>query len=188
MTTSSPQPSDLTSADDIALADRMNAGRRAIMIELRKMIVGQEEVLKPLQFLSGGRSPSRGISGLPRSPFTPIKTVADLDEALARATARGRPVLLDFYADWCVSCQAMERTTFPDPAVQAELTNVVLLQADVTRVDAADQALMARFRIVGPPTLVFFGADGRERPGGRWVGFSPPSEFAAHLRTQLGGP
>ena len=76
------------------------------------------------------------------------------------AQAAGQPVMLDFYADWCVSCKEMERYTFTDAGVQAELARAVLLQADVTANDAEDQALLQHFGILGPPTIVFFDAAG----------------------------
>ena len=96
--------------------------------------------------------------------------------------AAGRPVMLDFYADWCVSCKEMEKYTFTDPGVQAALANAVLLQADVTANDADDQALLKRFEIFGPPTIAFFGADGVERKDFRLVGFAPADRFRDHVQ------
>jgi len=110
--------------------------------------------------------------------FQRIKTVADLDREVAAAAASGRPVMLDFYADWCVSCKEMERYTFTDAAVQQALANAVLLKADVTANDADDQALLQRFGIFGPPTIAFWQADGVEQKNYRVVGFMPAAEFA----------
>jgi len=110
--------------------------------------------------------------------FQRIKTVADLDREVAAAAAVGRPVMLDFYADWCVSCKEMERYTFTDAAVQRALGNAVLLKADVTANDADDQALLQRFGIFGPPTIAFWRADGVEQKNYRVVGFMPAAEFA----------
>jgi len=91
--------------------------------------------------------------------------------------------MLDFYADWCVSCKEMERYTFPQPEVIAEMQRFVLLQADVTANDADDKALLQqRFGLPGPPAMLFFGATGQELRGYRLVGFVPAAEFAAHLR------
>ena len=90
--------------------------------------------------------------------------------------------MLDFYADWCVTCKELERDTFSDPAVRAALKNIVALQADVTAHDDADRALLKRFNIVGPPAMLFFGADGRERRELRIVGFMSPSDFNQHLQ------
>ncbi|MGH8150742.1 MAG: protein-disulfide reductase DsbD [Steroidobacteraceae bacterium] len=109
--------------------------------------------------------------------FRPIHSVADLDRAVAAAHADGRPVMLDFTADWCVSCKEMDRYTFTDPAVIAALRGAVLLRADVTGNDRDDQALLAHFGIYGPPTIAFYGADGRERRNLRVVGYMKSAEF-----------
>jgi thiol:disulfide interchange protein DsbD len=147
-------------------------------------LAGSEDPLRPLQFVNASAGATREQAEATR--FIRIKTSADLDREIAGARAEGRPVLLDFYADWCVSCKEMEKYTFPDPAVRAALGNALLLQADVTKVDADDQALMQRFGIVGPPTIVFFAPDGLEQTGRRTVGFKPAAEFAAHLRAVFG--
>ncbi|NDE02193.1 MAG: protein-disulfide reductase DsbD [Gammaproteobacteria bacterium] len=110
--------------------------------------------------------------------FRKIKTVADLDREVAAAAAAGKPVMLDFYADWCVSCKEMERYTFTDAAVQQALANAVLLKADVTANDEDDQALLQRFGIFGPPTIAFWKADGSEQKNYRVVGFMPAAQFA----------
>jgi thiol:disulfide interchange protein DsbD len=112
-------------------------------------------------------------------PFRTIKSVADLDREVAAAQAAGKPLLLDFYADWCVSCKEMERYTFPDAQVRQVLADAVLLRADVTANDEADQALLARFGIFGPPTIAFYGRDGVERSALRVVGYMKAAEFAA---------
>ena len=147
---------------------------------------GSRDPLQPLDTLRAG--PAAGADGqrLAASAqhalsFQRIKTVDDLEQALARAGASGRPVMLDFYADWCVSCKEMEKYTFTNPSVQAALADAVLLQADVTVNDEADQALMRRFGIFGPPTIAFFGPDGVERRNYRLVGFSPAERFREHV-------
>jgi thiol:disulfide interchange protein DsbD len=139
----------------------------------------------PLQPLAGFGAPQQGAA-VKHLEFARIKTVADLDRALEAARTAGRPVMLDFYADWCVSCKEMERYTFTDPGVQAEFSRAVLLQADVTANDEDDQALLRRFGILGPPSIVFFGPDGAERPDHRVVGFEPADEFRAHLAQAFG--
>lgn len=139
---------------------------------------------------SGGRDPwqpLRGVGLITDSdrpmlavPFRKVKTTAEVDEAVR--SAQGRPVLLDFYADWCVSCHEMERYTFTDARVQAALSQMITLRADVTANDLADQDLMKRFSIVGPPALVFFGPDGRERREYRLVGFVEADSFIKYLK------
>lgn len=113
--------------------------------------------------------------------FQRIKSVADLDRQLAAASAAGKTAMLDFYADWCVSCKEMEAYTFTDAKVQAALANTVLLQADVTRNDAEDQALLERFGVFGPPTIIFFDADGRQRHGYEVVGYMKAKDFTDHV-------
>jgi thiol:disulfide interchange protein DsbD len=114
--------------------------------------------------------------------FQRIKTVDDLDREIAAAAAVGKTAMLDFYADWCVSCKEMEAYTFTDAGVQAALANTVLLQADVTANDAADQALLQRFGVFGPPTIIFFGTDGRQRHGYEVVGYMKAKDFTDHLQ------
>jgi thioredoxin:protein disulfide reductase len=141
---------------------------------------GSRDPLQPLDRLSVGAG-GAAVEGHALA-FQRIKTVDDLERALASAAAAGKPVMLDFYADWCVSCKEMDRFTFTDAAVQAALAGAVLLQADVTANDEADKALLARFEIFGPPTIAFFGADGVERKNFRLVGFSPAPRFAEHVK------
>ena len=93
--------------------------------------------------------------------------------------------MLDFYADWCVSCKEMEKYTFTDPLVHDALATTVLLQADVTANDEIDQELLARFGVFGPPTIIFFGDDGVPREGYEVVGFMKAEAFAAHVTTAL---
>ena len=119
-------------------------------------------------------------------PFQRIKTVDDLDRELAVASSQGKSAFLDFYADWCVSCKEMEAYTFTDDAVQAALSNTVWLQADVTANDEADQALLDRFGVFGPPTIIFFGTDGQQRHGYEVVGYMKARDFVEHLQQALG--
>ena len=115
-------------------------------------------------------------------PFERVRSVAELDAALARAQADGQPVMLDFYADWCASCIEMERETFSDPLVQDRLRGVVLLQTDVTLNSAEDRALLQRFQLFGPPGLIFFDRQGRELSEARVIGFQAPQAFLRSLQ------
>jgi thiol:disulfide interchange protein DsbD len=114
--------------------------------------------------------------------FKRIKTVTDLEREVAAASRAGRSVMLDFYADWCVSCKEMEHNTFTVADVQNALVNTTLLQADVTVNDSDDRALLQHFGIFGPPTIAFYGADGTERRNFRVVGFMKAAEFAGVVR------
>jgi thiol:disulfide interchange protein DsbD len=118
--------------------------------------------------------------------FAPVHSVADLDQAVEQASRQGRPVMIDFYADWCTSCKEMEATTFLDPVVRRALSDSVLLRADVTADDADDKALLKRFGIYGPPTIAFYGRDGTERSRYRVVGYMKGVEFAAAVRAAFG--
>jgi thiol:disulfide interchange protein DsbD len=120
--------------------------------------------------------------------FRAIHSVADLDREVSHARAQGHSVLVDFSADWCTSCKEMERYTFTDPTVQAALRETVLLRANVTQNDADDQALLRHFGIFGPPTIAFYGADGRERAAYRVVGYMNAEDFAARTRAALHSP
>ncbi|MGL6153119.1 MAG: thioredoxin family protein, partial [Aeromonas sobria] len=111
--------------------------------------------------------------------FIPIKTLADLKVQLA--AARGKPVLLDLYADWCVACKEFEHKTFSDPAVRERFGQMVLLQADVTANDDADIALLNSLNVLGLPTLIFFDREGKELTGQRVTGFMGPAEFLQRL-------
>lgn len=121
----------------------------------------------------------------PELQFQPIHSVADLERAVAQAHARGRGVLVDFSAAWCTSCKEMDRYTFTDPGVQAALSGATLLRADVTDNTADDQALLKHFGIFGPPTIAFYGPDGRERTQYRVVGYMKAPAFARHAQEAL---
>ncbi len=114
--------------------------------------------------------------------FQRVKTVEDLDREIAAASAAGKTAMLDFYADWCVSCIEMEEYTFTDPDVQAALANTAVLQADVTANDEQDQELLQRFGVFGPPTIIFFGTDGQQRHGYEVVGYMKATEFVEHVQ------
>lgn len=133
---------------------------------------GARDPLAPLARFTGG-APVQQLA------FTRIKTVEQLDAALA--ATNGKTAMLDFYADWCVSCKEMEKLTFVDPAVKARLANTVLLQVDVTANDAADRAMLKRFGLFGPPGIILFDRAGKEIPDGRVIGYQDSQKFLASL-------
>jgi thioredoxin:protein disulfide reductase len=110
--------------------------------------------------------------------FTRVDSIAQLDEKL---TAPGKPAMLDFYADWCVSCKEMEKFTFSDPTVRKKLDGMLLLQADVTANEEQHRALLKRFSLFGPPGIIFFDAQGREIKGLRVIGYQNAERFLKTL-------
>ena len=151
-------------------------------LEIIGAAAGGDDWTRPLQ---GIRSASTHDAEEAHLAFGRIKSLEDLDRAVAQANASGRGAMLDFYADWCVECIRMERKTFPESGVQALLAELQPLQADVTANDDVDQALMREFGIIGPPAILFFDRDGREMRDWRLVGYFDPEEFSAHLRQVL---
>ena len=143
---------------------------------------GNRNLYQPLKGIAGTSASSVNIEHL---SFKQIKGVDGLNVELNKAKAAGKTVMLDFYADWCVSCKEMEAFTFSDADVQAALKDVVLLQADVTPNDDKDTELYKHFGIIGPPSIMFFGADGKERKNFRVVGFMPADQFGQHVRRAL---
>jgi thiol:disulfide interchange protein DsbD len=147
------------------------------VIQFIGVAAGGRDVMKPLAALRGG-----GAAAAPKVPFQRLETTAELDRAIAAANAAGKPVLFDFYADWCVECKRMERDTFTDDAVRAALSDYVLLKVDVTAQDENDVALQRRFGIIGPPATLFFHCGTDERRDLRLVGYEGPAPFAERLR------
>ena len=143
---------------------------------------GGGDLLHPLERFTAGPETRVAVE------FKPIKGLAGLDAELERAAAAGSSVMLDFYADWCVSCKEMERYTFPDADVRRALADTVLLKADVTDNDEADRALLAHFGLFGPPAILFFGPDGRERSRYRVIGFVEAGGFREVVENALGPP
>ena len=142
--------------------------------ELIGAAAGTADVLRPLHGIAGN-----GVAGAPAATlaFRRVKSAADVDAALAQAKAAQKPLVLDFYADWCVACKEMEKYTFSRPEVQRALADFVLVQAEVTANDDVDQALMQRFSIVAPPDTLFFGADGAEKRALRLTGEEDADKF-----------
>ncbi|HDG1695044.1 TPA: protein-disulfide reductase DsbD [Kluyvera ascorbata] len=133
--------------------------------------------VRPLQDWAFGTTVAQSQSHL---NFTRINSVETLHTALA--SAQGKPVMLDLYADWCVACKEFEKYTFSDPQVQQALQNTVLLQADVTANSAQDVALLKHLQVLGLPTILFFDENGNEQPALRVTGFKDAAAFRAHLR------
>ena len=133
--------------------------------------------VRPLQDWAFG---SPGVQAQAHLSFTQISNVDELNTALAQA--KGKPVMLDLYADWCVACKEFEKYTFSDPQVQNALKNTVLLQANVTANNAQDKALLKQLNVLGLPTILFFNEQGEEQPAGRVTGFMDAAAFSAHLR------
>ena len=140
---------------------------------------GSDDMLRPLAHLAGKPASSSSLE------FQRIKSAADLDRKLTAAAAAGKYVMLDFYADWCVTCIEMEHDTFTEPEVKQVLSEVMLLQADVTRNDVQDQQLLERFQLFGPPAILFFGTDTRELQEYRLIGYVKPEQFLQHLAKLL---
>lgn len=113
--------------------------------------------------------------------FKRIKSIKDLEQEIAAAAAQGKPVMLDLYADWCVACKEFEAITFKDVDVLARMNKIVLLQADVTKSDKVDVALLEKYNVLGLPTLLMFNEQGEQREDLRVTGFMGPKDFAAHL-------
>jgi thiol:disulfide interchange protein DsbD len=144
---------------------------------------GGQDVLHPLGTLGQGK---HDILTGQRLSFRPVNSVGDLQRELALSRERHRPVMLDFYADWCFECKRMEKYTFSDPAVQRALSGVVLLQADVTANDEAHRALLKYLGLIGPPATLFYRADGEESRRYRLIGYSSPEHFVKLVRSALG--
>ena len=146
--------------------------------------------------LAGGNSfisPLRGVVSSGSSTgdaaaeveFRQIKGVDELNLVLAEAKRLNKPVMLDFYADWCVSCKEMEALTFPDSRVRKQLANAILIQADVTKNDAEDQALLKHFNLFGPPAIIIYDLNGVEIKAARVVGYLNADKFSLHLQEFL---
>ncbi len=133
--------------------------------------------VRPLQDWAFGTTVTQAQAHL---DFKPVASVEELKQALTEA--KGKPVMLDLYADWCVACKEFEKYTFSHPQVKQALGDTVLLQANVTANNAQDVALLKHLQVLGLPTILFFDAQGQEHPQARVTGFMDAATFSAHLR------
>jgi thiol:disulfide interchange protein DsbD len=149
-------------------------------LQLIGAAAGGRDYLQPLKGLQLGVG-GGGVSSEQHLAFKRIKSVDDLQGELAKASSQGKLVMLDFYADWCVYCKDYEKYVFTDPRVQQALSNVVLLQADVTANDELDKALLKHVNVTAPPAILFFDTHSTEMRGYRLVGSMDADEFLAHV-------
>jgi thiol:disulfide interchange protein DsbD len=138
---------------------------------------GSGDPLRPLAGIASGGSSLAIAQPAHELDFKRIRSLADLQQELDSASRDGKPVMIDFYADWCISCKEMEKYTFGDARVQQSLSSFVVLQADVTENNADDKALLKRFGLFGPPGILFFDKAGLEHPELSVVGYKPADEF-----------
>jgi thioredoxin:protein disulfide reductase len=140
--------------------------------------IGNSNPLKPLQGfgVTAAKASEQGLS------FERIASLAELEARIKQANANNQPVMLDFYADWCISCKEMEAYTFTDTNVKQSLTGFVLLQADVTKQSDADKALLAKFNLIGPPATLFFNGSQQENQLLRVIGYQDAKTFIKTLK------
>ncbi|MFJ9452125.1 protein-disulfide reductase DsbD [Herbaspirillum sp. NPDC101397] len=143
------------------------------LLQLVNVATGGRDPLAPLSHLGG---PKAAV----HTDFVRVRSVAELDAALAQTG--GKPAMLDFYADWCVSCKEMEKFTFTDPRVREKFSRMVLLQIDVTANNADDKAMLKRFQLFGPPGIILFDGQGRELAGKRVIGYQNADQFLQSLQ------
>ncbi len=140
--------------------------------------IGNRNPLKPLQGLGSNTAQAAETKNI----FERINTLASLESRINQASEQHKLVMVDFYADWCISCKEMEAYTFADPRVKKELGDIVLLQIDVTKNSDDDQALLAKFKLIGPPAILFFGLDRQEKTAYRVIGYQDVETFIKSLR------
>jgi thiol:disulfide interchange protein DsbD len=146
---------------------------------------GHDDPLQPLRGLTPTATIGATAEAAPAElEFQSVRGTDGLAEALK--TANGRPVVLDLYADWCVECKKLEKETFTDQTVREALRDAVLLRADVTANDEADQALLRTLGLYGPPAILFFDGQGNEKRNYRLQGFVAPTPFVQHVNRSNG--
>ena len=155
---------------------------------LAGVLSGSRDILQPLAkinltSISGNNTNKINIIESEHLPFERVSSLPELNKRIAES--QNKYVMLDFYADWCISCKEMERFTFTDPEVKNRLGDVVLLQVDVTEGTADDEALLKYFKLFGPPGILFFDPSGREIYDARTIGYQNKEEFIAILNAVL---
>ncbi len=140
--------------------------------------MGNTSLFQPLKGMGGNSTSKQKQEGI---SFKRITSIADLEQNLEQAKINQQIVMLDFYADWCISCKEMEAYTFTDEQVKQKLSRFVLLQADVTKNSADDKALLERFNLFGPPAILFFGTDKLEKKASRIIGYQDSDSFLSTL-------
>lgn len=143
---------------------------------------GARDMFHPLERVSIGETTQQKLAHV---EFKQIKGLNEFNNEIEKAKAQGKPVMIDFYADWCVDCIKLERTTFTNPEIVDYLERAIVLQSDVTPNDELDKELMKHLGIIGPPAILFFGPDGNELKQYRLVGYSPPDKFMNHIKNAL---
>ena len=174
-------------AEHASHAARLSKGVAVILLLLGVALLvgalsGAKSMTQPLDGLFN--KSASNIASTHALVFERVKTVAELEARLANS--QGRPVMLDFYADWCVACKELEQFTFSDKKVQQLLKDTVLLQADVTANSDADRVLLKRFGLYGPPGIAFFNGRGQEMPSLKTVGFQNAERFSRTLQQRDG--
>src|SRR5450830_286557 len=144
------------------------------LLQLVNVATGGRDALAPLSQLRGGGNQAQ------HTDFVRVRSISELDAALAQTG--GKPAMLDFYADWCVSCKEMEKFTFTDARVREKFAQMVLLQIDVTANNADDKVMLKRFQLFGPPGIILFDRQGRELPGKRVIGYQNADQFLQSLQ------
>ena len=145
---------------------------------------GAADPLAPLGSLASQHGPTSAINAA-EPQFVNVRGLREVEAAIAAAARTGRPVMLDLYADWCIACKVMERQVFPEAAVAAAMSEFTLLRADVTANSDEDRALLAHFKLFGPPSMLLFDGAGHERMAFRIQGEKSAGELSAHLRRFL---
>ncbi len=148
-------------------------------------LTGATDIFNPLEKVTASAQYAGTSTGSGRAEhelkFEDVEGLAELDDAISRASSEGRPVFVDFYADWCVECVRMENTTFKSPSVIEAFADYKLLRLDVTDNDDSDKAVLKNFGLFGPPAFLFFGLDGQELRHLRVIGYQDDTEFTATI-------